>query len=138
MISNLFTVWRKIYQSTVYYCMHQFTWYLNSIVAWFMQWNKAESHWSNNILSEISGSHSNKHEDGSLLGCCAVWSGRSLPTFHKCLLHPTSGRWLITLMIGPPFSWITAQTCLFHWSMADLMLSCDTREYTSTSAKYKN
>jgi hypothetical protein len=38
----------------------------------------------------------NKHElllmdDGWLLGCCAVWYGRSLPTFHRCLLPPSWG-----------------------------------------------
>jgi hypothetical protein len=35
------------------------------------------------VLSEISGSHGGEHEDGSLLGCCAVYSGRSLPTFQR-------------------------------------------------------
>jgi hypothetical protein len=27
-----------------------------------------------------------------LLGCCAVYSGRSLPTFQRCLLPPSSGQ----------------------------------------------
>jgi hypothetical protein len=31
------------------------------------------------------------HEDGCLLGCCAVSSGRSLRTFRRCLLPPSSG-----------------------------------------------
>jgi hypothetical protein len=30
--------------------------------------------------------------DGCLLGCCAVCSGRSLPTFHRCLVPSSSGR----------------------------------------------
>jgi hypothetical protein len=36
-------------------------------------------------------------EDDCLLGCCAAWSGRSLPTFQRCLLPPSSG--LIALMM---------------------------------------
>jgi hypothetical protein len=31
-------------------------------------------------------------EDGCLLGCCAMYSGTSLPTFKRCLLPPLSGR----------------------------------------------
>jgi hypothetical protein len=27
-----------------------------------------------------------EYEDGCLLGCCTVQSGRSLPTFQRCLL----------------------------------------------------
>jgi hypothetical protein len=42
---------------------------------------------------ETSGSHGDVYEDGCLLGCCAVYSGRSLPTFQRCLLPPSSGRW---------------------------------------------
>jgi hypothetical protein len=42
-------------------------------------------------LSEISGSHGGKYEDGCFLGCCAVQSGRKLPTFQRCLMPP-SGR----------------------------------------------
>jgi hypothetical protein len=33
-------------------------------------------------------------EDGFLLGCCDLQSGRSLPTFQGCLLPPSSGRWV--------------------------------------------
>jgi hypothetical protein len=47
---------------------------------------------SETLDSEISGSHSGEYKDGCLLGCCAVWSGRSLPTFQRCLLPPSSGR----------------------------------------------
>jgi hypothetical protein len=36
----------------------------------------------------------NRTEDGCLLGCCAVLSGRTLPTFHRCLLPPSS-RWRV-------------------------------------------
>jgi hypothetical protein len=32
-------------------------------------------------------------EDGCLLGCCAENSGRSLPTFQRCLLLPSSWPW---------------------------------------------
>jgi hypothetical protein len=37
-------------------------------------------------ISEISGSHGSEYEDDYLLGCCAVYSGRRLPTFQRCLL----------------------------------------------------
>jgi hypothetical protein len=43
--------------------------------------------------SEISGSHSSEYEDGCLLGCCAMQPGRSLPTFQRCLLPPSSGQY---------------------------------------------
>jgi hypothetical protein len=33
-----------------------------------------------------------KKKDDCLLGCCAVYSGRRLPTFQRCLLPPSSGR----------------------------------------------
>jgi hypothetical protein len=35
---------------------------------------------------EISGYRSVEYEDDWLLGCCAVWSGRRLPTFQKCFI----------------------------------------------------
>jgi hypothetical protein len=44
------------------------------------------------ISSRISGSHGGEYEDGCLLGCCAVQSGRSLPTFQRCMLTQSSGR----------------------------------------------
>jgi hypothetical protein len=34
------------------------------------------------MSSEISGSHGGEYEDGCPLGCCAVLSGKSLPTFQ--------------------------------------------------------
>jgi hypothetical protein len=34
------------------------------------------------FLSRIWVSHGGEYEDGCLLGCSAVWSGRSLPTFQ--------------------------------------------------------
>jgi hypothetical protein len=54
-----------------------------------------------NYLSEISGSHGSEYEDDCLLGCCAVKSGRSLPTFQRCLVPLSSGRswWIIALMM---------------------------------------
>jgi hypothetical protein len=45
---------------------------------------------------KTSGSHAGEYEDECLLGCCAVLSGRSLPTFQRCLLPLSLG--LITLM----------------------------------------
>jgi hypothetical protein len=39
-------------------------------------------------LCEITGSDSSGYEDGCLLGCCCVQSGRGLLTFQKCLLPP--------------------------------------------------
>jgi hypothetical protein len=41
---------------------------------------------------EILGSHCSEYEDGCLLGCCAMYSGRSLVMFQRCFL-------LITLMM---------------------------------------
>jgi hypothetical protein len=37
----------------------------------------------NLCLDEISGSHGGENEDDCLLGCCAVLSGRSLPTLPR-------------------------------------------------------
>jgi hypothetical protein len=31
-------------------------------------------------------------KDGCIQGCCAVYSGRSVPTFRRCLLPPSSGQ----------------------------------------------
>jgi hypothetical protein len=42
---------------------------------------------------EISCSHCGKYEDGSFLGYGEVWSRWSRPTFQRCGLHPSSGRW---------------------------------------------
>jgi hypothetical protein len=41
-----------------------------------------------------------EYEDGCLLGCSAVLSGRSLPTFRRSLLPPSSGRSLIASNYG--------------------------------------
>jgi hypothetical protein len=46
------------------------------------------------ILGEVSGSYGDEYEDDCLLERCAVYSGRSLPAFHRCLLSPSSGRYL--------------------------------------------
>jgi hypothetical protein len=43
----------------------------------------------------IWGSQGGEYEDGCLLGYNAVQSGRSLTTFQRCLLPPSSG-WLVT------------------------------------------
>jgi hypothetical protein len=37
----------------------------------------------------------NMNPVGCFLGCCVVWYGRSLLTFQRCLLPPSSGRWHI-------------------------------------------
>jgi hypothetical protein len=51
-------------------------------------------------LYEFSGSNGGEYEDGCLLGYCFMWFGRSLPKFQRCLLLPSSGRWvLISLMM---------------------------------------
>jgi hypothetical protein len=43
-------------------------------------------------LGEISGSHGVECEDGCLLRCCSVWSGRYLLTFQRCILPSLSVR----------------------------------------------
>jgi hypothetical protein len=48
----------------------------------------------------IWGSHGGDYEDGCLLGCSAVWTGVSLPTFQRSVLPPSSGRWVITSEIS--------------------------------------
>jgi hypothetical protein len=48
--------------------------------------------------SRNCGSHGGEYEDGCLLGCSAVQSGRSLPTIQRFLLPPSSGP-LIALMM---------------------------------------
>jgi hypothetical protein len=45
-------------------------------------------------LSRIWGSHGGEYEDGCLLGCSTVLSGRSLPAFQRTLLPPSSRRWV--------------------------------------------
>jgi hypothetical protein len=42
---------------------------------------------------EIPGSHGGEYEDDSLLGYSAVYSRWSKPTFRRCVLPPSSGRW---------------------------------------------
>jgi hypothetical protein len=44
---------------------------------------------------DIWGSHSSNYEDDCLLGCCAMSSGRCLPTFQRCLLPPSSDHHLL-------------------------------------------
>jgi hypothetical protein len=41
------------------------------------------------VSLEILGSHSGGYGDNCLLGCCAVQSGRSLPTFQRSLPPPS-------------------------------------------------
>jgi hypothetical protein len=43
------------------------------------------------VTVDILGSAGGEYEDGCLLGCSAVQSGRNLPTFQMCLLPPQSG-----------------------------------------------
>jgi hypothetical protein len=42
------------------------------------------------MRGEILCSHGGDYEDGCLLGCCAMLSGRSSLTFQRCLLLPLS------------------------------------------------
>jgi hypothetical protein len=51
---------------------------------------------NNYHVGEILGSHGGEYEDDCFLCCCAVQSGRSLPTFQRYLLPPSSGRWVLT------------------------------------------
>jgi hypothetical protein len=44
-------------------------------------------------ISSIWGSHGSEYGDGCLLGCCAVWSRRSLLTFQRSLLPLLSPWW---------------------------------------------
>jgi hypothetical protein len=37
--------------------------------------------------------HNLRNKVGRLLGCCAIYSARSLPTFHRCSLPPSLGQW---------------------------------------------
>jgi hypothetical protein len=53
-------------------------------------------------LCRISGSHCGEYEDGCLLGCSAVESGRSLPTFQRYLLPPLSGTMIPDYMAQQP------------------------------------
>jgi hypothetical protein len=39
---------------------------------------------------KFPGSHGSKYEDGCLLGCCAMYYGRSLLTFQRFFLPPTT------------------------------------------------
>jgi hypothetical protein len=54
-----------------------------------------------NYIGEISGPHSGVYEDDCLLGCCSVWSGRSLPTFQRCLLPPSRPWWCRNAIFSP-------------------------------------
>lgn len=45
------------------------------------------------MWSTIWGSHCSECKYGCLLGCCNVYSSRSLPTFEVPLLPPSSGPW---------------------------------------------
>jgi hypothetical protein len=39
----------------------------------------------------IWGPRGGQYEDGCLLGCSAVWTGITLPTFQRSVLPPSSG-----------------------------------------------
>jgi hypothetical protein len=57
--------------------------------------------WEAGRLDGVTRSHMSREtsgscEDGCLLDCCAALSRRNLPTFHRCLLPPSS---LIALMM---------------------------------------
>jgi hypothetical protein len=48
---------------------------------------------------DVDGTFLRNNEDGCLLGCSAVQSGRSLPTFQRSLLPPSS--WMTTRRYNP-------------------------------------
>jgi hypothetical protein len=52
-------------------------------------------------LSTIWAPHGGDYEDGCLLGCIAVYTGISLPTFQRSVLPPSSGRWLVYTALQP-------------------------------------
>jgi hypothetical protein len=56
---------------------------------------------SESLLStcESTRRQNSEQEDGCILGCCAVQSGRSLPTFQRYLLPPSSGRLSLLLFL---------------------------------------
>jgi hypothetical protein len=60
-------------------------------------------------LSLVEEIESWLYAHGCLLGYCAVQSGRSLLTFRRCLLPPSSGRWSLhrfhRLKLGTLRSW---------------------------------
>jgi hypothetical protein len=49
-----------------------------------------------NDMNQLNDANSKDFEDGCLLGCSAMQSGRSVPTFQRSLLPPSS---LIALMM---------------------------------------
>jgi hypothetical protein len=51
------------------------------------------------------------YSNGCLLGCSAVQSGGSLPTFQRSLLPPSSGRWVINTMLVIFFRLSCRKTC---------------------------
>jgi hypothetical protein len=46
---------------------------------------------------EISGSHGGKYEGSGLLGCCAMQSGRNLPTAALIMDTPSTSETLVNL-----------------------------------------
>jgi hypothetical protein len=59
----------------------------------FIQWfGDILSTYAENLVIHIEGRTLTKDENGCLLGCNAEYSGRSLPTFQRSLLPPSSGR----------------------------------------------
>jgi hypothetical protein len=60
--------------------------------------NNPKDQWIKCTTSEIWGSYGDEYEDGCLLGCSIVLSGRYWPTFQRNLLPPSSGWWFIFKM----------------------------------------
>jgi hypothetical protein len=54
--------------------------------------------------SRVLWQHAYSDEDDCLLGCYAVQSGRNLPTLQRCLLPPTPGDSLVTIIPWDPKS----------------------------------
>jgi hypothetical protein len=90
---------------------------------------------------EISGSHGGEYEDDCLLGCCAVLSGRSLPTFQRCLLPSSSGwwetdEWLIALMTEAASTFETLVN-FYHGATIQKIVTFSTVLFTVRTAAWK-
>jgi hypothetical protein len=52
---------------------------------------------------EISSSHGGEYEAQNLLGCTAVFLTECRPPFQRCVLPPSSGRWVSSAFISLKF-----------------------------------
>jgi hypothetical protein len=61
-------------------------------VMWYHKIMNARVMMLYNICIAYRKRHCSNTEDGCLLGCCAVYSGRSLPQFQRCYFYRTTWR----------------------------------------------